>query len=296
MGFINKIKSLLKFRSTMEYMNQKLLAEIRVDSLKSCLVTCTEQGVSGTKRTPEVIVSLTSYGDRIRYAYLAIESIMQAIVKPDRIILWLADEEKDKEIPMALQKQMRRGLEIRYCKDTRSYKKLIPALQEFPDAVIVTIDDDMIYDVDLLDNLLYGYQQHPDCIVANRTHRIVCGSNGKPVSYLNWQWWSYDSQPLHFNFLTGCGGVLYPPHCLDPEVLNEEAFMSLCPTADDVWFNAMAVKKGTRVFHSLQSNCFETQSSAISSLASQNNNAADCRNDVQLNAVYGKYDLFSRLK
>lgn len=296
MEILNKIKNILKFRSTMEYMNHKLLTEIRVDRLKYSLVSCTEQGVSESKGTPEVIVSLTSYGNRIRYAYLAIESIMQAIVKPDRIILWLSDEDKSKEIPMALQKQMQRGLEIRYCKDIRSYKKLVPTLQKFPDAIIVTIDDDMVYDVDFLDNLLYGYQQHPDCIIANRTHRIVCGSDGKPVSYLNWQWWSYDSQPSHFNFLTGCGGVLYPPHRLDSEVLNEGVFTSICPTADDVWFNAMALKKGTRVFHSLQSNCLETQSSAITNLASQNNNAADCRNDVQINAVYSKYDLFSRLK
>lgn len=280
----------------MEYMNQRLLSEIREDRLKNSLVSCSEKGVSTEHGAPEVIVSLTSYGDRIRYAYLAIESIMQAIIKPDRIILWLANEEEGKELPVSLQMQVKRGLEIRYCKDIRSYKKLIPALREYPDAIIVTIDDDMMYDIDLLDNLLYSYRQHPDCIIANRTHRIVCGAEGKPVSYLNWKWWSYDSQPSHFNFLTGCGGVLYPPHSLDREALNEEAFMSLSPTADDVWFNAMALKKGTRVCHCLQSNCMETQSSAMSSLASQNNDASNCRNDVQMNAVYGKYNLFSLLK
>lgn len=296
MGIINKIKSLLRFRSTMEYMNQKLLAEIRVDNLKSCLVSCAEQGVLQNHRAIEVIISLTSYGNRIRYVYLAIESIMQSIVKPDRIVLWLAEDEKDREIPTTLQIQMKRGLEIRYYKDIRSYKKLIPALREFPEAIIVTIDDDMIYDVDFLDNMLCSYRQHPDCIIANRTHKIVCGPDGRPVSYLNWNWWSYDSQPSHLNFLTGCGGVLYPPHCLDTEVFNEDAFMLLCPTADDVWFNAMAVKRRTRVFHSLQSKCFELQSSAITSLSSQNNDAADCQNDVQVKAVYGKYDLFSLLK
>lgn len=296
MGIIKKIKSFLKFRSTLEYMNQRLLAEMRIDRLKNSLVSCHEEGVLTEHRTPEVIVSLTSYGDRIRYVYLAIESIMRGIIKPDRIILWLAYEEDSKELPVSLQMQMKRGLEIRYCKDIRSYKKLIPALQAFPDAIIVTIDDDMIYDVDFLDNLLYGYQQHPNCIIANRTHKIVCGTEGKPVSYLNWQWWSYDTLPSHFNFLTGCGGVLYPPHCLDKEALNEESFMSLCPTADDIWFNAMALKNGTRVFHAIRTNCFETESSAITSLASQNNNASDCRNDVQVKAVYGKYELFSLLK
>jgi len=30
-------------------------------------------------------------------------------------------------------------------------------------------------------------------------------------------------------------------------VLNREVFTSICPTADDVWFNAMAIKKGTPI-------------------------------------------------
>jgi len=45
----------------------------------------------------------------------------------------------------------------------------------------------------------------------------------------------------------GSGGVLYPPHCLDEEVLNREVFMDICKYADDVWFFAMALKKGTQI-------------------------------------------------
>ena len=35
--------------------------------------------------------------------------------------------------------------------------------------------------------------------------------------------------------------MLYAPGHLHPEVLNELAFMSLCPKADDVWLKAMSL-------------------------------------------------------
>jgi hypothetical protein len=35
------------------------------------------------------------------------------------------------------------GLEIRTCRDLRSVKKLVPALEEFPRAFIATADDDL---------------------------------------------------------------------------------------------------------------------------------------------------------
>ena len=49
------------------------------------------------------------------------------------------------------------------------------------------------------------------------------------------------------NFLTGVGGVLYPPNCLYKDILNEELFMKLAPKADDVWFWAMAVLNHTKI-------------------------------------------------
>ena len=43
------------------------------------------------------------------------------------------------------------------------------------------------------------------------------------------------------------GGVLYPPGSLYKDVLNEELFMKLCPTADDIWFWSMAILNNTKI-------------------------------------------------
>lgn len=48
--------------------------------------------------------------------------------------------------------------------------------------------------------------------------------NGLLEGYMAWDWETslLDASPL--NFPTGCGGVLYPPHCFNDEVFNENVF------------------------------------------------------------------------
>ena len=53
--------------------------------------------------------------------------------------------------------------------------------------------------------------------------------------------------PSFLNFLTGVGGVLYPPNSLHQDILSQEGFSSLCPNADDIWFWAMAVLADTKI-------------------------------------------------
>ena len=61
------------------------------------------------------------------------------------------------------------GLEIRFCENLRSYKKIIPALQEYPDAILVTADDDWLYTQDWLAGLWHPYERHPHDIHACRS-------------------------------------------------------------------------------------------------------------------------------
>ena len=49
-----------------------------------------------------VVVSMTSYGNRIKQVHRAIESIGRGIQKPKRFILWLAKEDFEKPLPKAL--------------------------------------------------------------------------------------------------------------------------------------------------------------------------------------------------
>lgn len=50
-------------------------------------------GVTSVKRKQKIVVSLTSYPARIDTVWLTIETLLRQSMKPDELILWLADEQ-----------------------------------------------------------------------------------------------------------------------------------------------------------------------------------------------------------
>ena len=124
-------------------------------------------GISSSKRKPELIVSLTSFPQRIYDLHFCIYSLLKQSLKPDKIILWLGQDEfpnKEKDLTEDLIKFTRMGLTIRFCKDIGSYTKLIYALREFPDDIIITADDDIYYEKNWLEKLYNAYKKQPDMI------------------------------------------------------------------------------------------------------------------------------------
>jgi len=225
--------------------DEKLNFRFRSELLKLVTIGAKEQGISDKLLcNKEVIVSLTTYDKRYYEVYLTIESIMQGTVKPNRIILWLADEMKSMSIPVSLQRQMERGLEIGYTKDIRSFKKLIPTLKDNPESVIITIDDDALYEYDLVENLVNAYKADPRHVHGSRLRCFNLDKHGMPEDYRKWKEVCHTGQPSPRNMCIGVGGVLYPPHCFTDEVFNEASFMDLCPRADDIWFWCMANMNG----------------------------------------------------
>lgn len=288
---LNRIQSVL----------DEMVSQNRMDYLRDKTLNSHESGISDEKCCEsELVVSLTTFGKRIYDVYLAIESIMQGSIKPNRIILWLSEEEfKGKPLPRTLELQRKRGLQVEYCEDIRSYKKLIPTLKLYPDSCIVTIDDDVMCEFDVVERLLNSHLNHPNAVCACRMHEVKLDENGRLKGYLDWNWDIVKcDKASSLLFPTGVGGVLYPPHCLPDEVLNEKVFMSICPYADDVWLYAMELMHGTPAVKTYTGKKYyfvDIPSYAINSLSAQNTNAANCRNDVQIKAVFDKYQLYSKL-
>ncbi len=249
----------------------------------------------------EVIVSLTTFGCRIEKVYLTIESIMQGVVKPNRIILWLAKDEFSQEtIPTALLKQQDRGLQIEFCEDIRSYKKLIPTLKKYPEACVVTIDDDVMYEIDFLDKLLRTHKQHPKNVLVNVARQVVV-EKGEVQSYTHWPHVANDVKiETPYIMGIGVGGILYPAHSLHEEVLNQEAFMNSCPYGDDIWFYAMAIKNNTQTIKLRTSqedgDYVDIYESTPNALCANNMQRVENRNDKQFKAVFDKYQLWDKLK
>lgn len=153
-----------------------------------------------------VIVSLTSYPPRIPLLYCTLYSLSRQTARPRRIVLWLATDEfpqRERELPESLLCFRRCGLEIRWCRNTRSFKKLIYALKEFQNDIVVTCDDDVIYSRIWLESLYNEHLLHP---------ADICTHRARLFSFKNYNRWkiSETTRGSFLNFFTGVGGVLYP--------------------------------------------------------------------------------------
>ena len=247
--------------------------------------------------THTVTVSLTSYGDRVYSVCYVIYSILMQSVQPNRIILWLSEQEyNDENLPQSLKDLRSRGVEIAYCPDYRSYKKIIPTLRKYSEDVIITIDDDVLYGHETLEYLINAYLQEPEYIWFMSGSKMAFDKNGNIKPYVTW----YDEHLTALecnikNFPTGIGGILYPPHSLAEEVTDETLFMKLAPTADDIWLKAMSLKQGKNC-RQIKLNKpvmrFHTGIKEVQTSALCKDNIEKNLNDKAVHAVFDYFDLW----
>lgn len=199
---------------------------------------------------PQIIVSLTSYPARINSTAIAINTLLRQSLKPNRLVLWLAEEQfpnKQKDLPDELLRLTSLGLEIKWCANLMSYKKLIPALAEFPNDIIVTADDDLYYEEDWLESLYRAYLTDIKNIYVRRAKKWKV-KDGNVVAYKKSELLSVNfKNPSFNNQLMSGSGCLFPPHSLHSDICRQENFMSIIPTQDDIYFWFMAILNGTKI-------------------------------------------------
>lgn len=250
------------------------------------------------KQLDNVIVSVTSFPDRINNIWMTIKTIKLQTYRPEKIILWLSKEQfpEQADIPTSLLNLQDDLFQIQYVDgDLRSHKKYYYALLRYPDKTIITLDDDTFYHPDIIKTLVDDSLRYPDCIIANHAKQITY-NEGHIQPY---KLWSTDLSSYTYENLVqiGIGGVLYPPHSLHKDVIDVGMFMSVTPRADDLWLNAMARINNTRVMKSHRIFAYLLVNDSAPSLAS--NNTYNGGNDFQLNSLreillkkYG-YDVYS---
>ena len=197
----------------------------------------------------DMVLSMTSYPERIYDIHYAIFSILDQDIQPEKFILWLADEEfpnGEKDIPETILKFKNYGLEIKFTDAIRSFKKIVPALINFPNSILVSADDDIYYPKDWLKKLYNSYKKDPTKIYAHRIHRAIV-RDGKFAPYARWESCIVDVNGSVANYPTSVGGCLYPPNSLHKDATNKAIFLKLCPHNDDHWVWTMALLNKTLI-------------------------------------------------
>lgn len=189
-------------------------------------------------RETRIILSLTSYHKRFETLDLCIKTLLLQTMKPDKIILYIAEGDK-KYLPEKVLKLQKHGLEIKYVKDDlQPHKKYYYAMKEFPNDIIITTDDDCLYSKFLVEELYRTYKKFPQAITAGRARDIKIES-GYFLSYDTWNVTKKSFEPSLSLLATGVGGVLYPPHLLNlSELLNIDKINKYI-LVDDLWLKAV---------------------------------------------------------
>ena len=190
-----------------------------------------------------VIISLTSIPTRLSTLDITIKSLKKQDTLPEKIILWLHEDLKDK-LPSRLERLQDDLFEIRYSPYTFSHRKLIHTLDAFPEHIVITCDDDVMYHPNIIRIAYEEHLKYPKDIIGNRC-RIITYKNNELLPYNRWPFVNGRASQPEMVMPVGAFCTLYPPHSLDPLYSDVDLFLKLAPKADDLWFKAMALKKGT---------------------------------------------------
>lgn len=288
---LTKLRYIMKAQIGLEFSDDKveqvLCSFYKIPYLK--------RGINCRTRKRPIVISLTTIPSRIDKVWITIESLLRQSQKPDRILLWLAEDEfEEKKIPEILKKQQKRGLEIRYCKNLRSYKKFYYTMLAYPDAYVLLVDDDHIYSEKLVEEMWKASKLYPCDIICNRSHKIR-GDNNGIFPYLRWLPFERRRNirciPSFLNFFTGNAGVMFPVWLFDRDVFRKDVFMEIAPTADDVWLNLNAWKSNIKIVNteSILGYAIPILSSSDTGLTLNNTTFKTdkriCENDIQINRV-----------
>ena len=233
-----------KIHRKLVYQIAPRLVPLQVRALQRANETSNEQLLSETGP----VVSLTTHGPRIETVHLTIESLGRGRQKPSRLILWLDDAGRFRDLPEGLRRLQRRGMEVLLTDNFGPHTKYYPYVASLAkhSVPLVTADDDVIYPRWWLQRLCAAHAAWPDEICCYRAHVVALSDKDGEPSILPYRSWPpcRSREPKRRHFATGVSGVIYPPRFLDFLHAQRNGFVHCCPKNDDIWLHAMALHAG----------------------------------------------------
>ena len=190
-------------------------------------------------RQQKIIISFTSHPKRFNLLTSLSKSLKNQTFKIKNIYFFLTKEEK-KNYTLNIS-----DFNIVTVKENlRPHKKYYYAMQLFREFAIITIDDDIFYSPETFESFLNSYLEYPNVISGRRSHYITYRNNGEFKNYQEWKsQQKYITEPDLNIFLTGNGGILYPPDILNINK-NDLSLIYESLTTDDITLKYFSNRKG----------------------------------------------------
>lgn len=270
---------------------RRLYEEIRAHLLLGYFWLLNLYGRTAITQPVGPVVSLTTYGKRIRTVCLAIESIARGSVLPSRVILWIDDEAVFGDLPPGIRRLTRRGLEVRLCNNYGPHKKYYPYLESLQkvEVPLVTADDDIFYPRHWLKGLVNAFQQFPDLVNCYRARVMVLNEDGF-AKYEDWKL-AHSTKSRFCHCAVGVAGTIYPPTL--QRIIKQEgtAFLNCCPKADDLWLHVQALRAGYKVRQVSEKRFPLFDIPGTQSTALYHRNMVRGENDAQIDLTYRASDI-----
>ena len=137
-----------------------------------------------------LIVSMASYPPRINTLAKCLQNILAQTVKPDRVLLWLYEGEfpnRYDDLPKDLLDLEGDVLSICWAPiNLKPHNKYFWTFKEHPEAAVITVDDDLAFAPNMIEELLNLHYEFPAAVIANRTHLILSRADGALAPYGEW--------------------------------------------------------------------------------------------------------------
>jgi len=221
-----------------------------IDKKRMETLDCTKFNLNKAKRKHKIIFSLTSFPERIDTVHYTLRSLFSQTIKPDRIILWLAESQfPNHQLPSSLVDLTKQGLEVKYCEDLMGYKRyfyIYPELKE--DELLILFDDDIMFPAHAVERILNTYYKHPGCIVCDRGQTITAYPDGSVNPPSEWEVVSDEGvyEPSYRILASPGGGCLLFKGALFTDVLDVEIVKKYIRVGD-MFLMFMALMKGTKI-------------------------------------------------
>lgn len=241
----------------------------------------------------EIVISLTSFPKRIDVVWGAIDSMFHQDIQPGKICLYLSKEEFPNErvgLPNRLLNYEKLGLEICFRPyNLMPHTKYYYALQEHTDKCVITIDDDVYYQSDIIKNLWNLHLTNPEAVCANKANMIKLNEFGEFSPYR--EWGVATDGKSHSRLALGVAGVLYPPHRYEGNgMFDIDNIKRLSLKADDLWLKIHEIRNDIMVVNN--DYCFNGLTLDNSNFVSLNaSNVGSGQNDIQWKALSDYYDV-----
>lgn len=218
------------------------------------LIASSIKPLSPNLSEPRVIVSIASYAKRLPFVSHMLDSLRAQTYRPDAIVLWLpvcdCTQFYSSLSDDLLRSVAELNVEIRWvADDLKPHNKYFYAMQQYPNSIIITLDDDMCYDPRLIECLLSSHARFPQAVISMRTHIMGFDKSSVILPYSEWEQCQNRivDTPSPRLFATGMGGVLYPPKSIADVAFDCPAIKETCLLSDDLWLKIMEALSRTPI-------------------------------------------------